>query len=260
VQTQPTVTMTPDNKNPYESDVLVNQYMEFHYGDSYFGVGNYPERCARLCLQATEGLERQKALDLGCAVGRSTFELARAFQRVTGLDLSQKFIDCANRLKETGVLEYSLAVEGEYYLPRTADLSKLQLSSLSDKVEFYREDACFLDERHQDYDLIFAGNLLDRLYDPESFLLSMQRCLHPRGILVISTPYTLLEEFTPRNNWLGKYGENAEYTYAFQGMKKILEPNFELVGPPVDVPFVIRETKRKFQHTIAELSIWKLCD
>lgn len=249
--------MNADSGNPYETDSLVNQYMDFHYGESYFGVENYPKHCARLCVEATKGRSRENALDLGCAVGRSTFELARAFNKVIGLDLSARFIDCANRLKVHGTLDYAVPVEGDHSLARTARLSELQLGDAITRVEFFTGDACSLDERFGDFDLVFAGNLLDRLYDPESFLHSMQARLNPGGILVISSPYTLLEEFTPRENWLAGYGESGEYIRAFEGMKNILEPGFELAKPPVDVPFVIRETQRKFQHTIAELSVWR---
>lgn len=249
--------MTEEPGNPYETDSLVNQYMEFHYGESYFGVENYPEHCARLCVEATEGRSRERALDLGCAVGRSTFELARAFNDVTGVDLSARFIDCANHLKAHGTVDYFVPVEGDYSLPRKVGLSELQLSDTVSRAEFLRGDACSLDDRFGNYDLVFAGNLLDRLYDPESFLRSMHARLNPGGILVISSPYTLLEEFTPRENWLAGYDESGEYIRAFEGMKNILEPSFELAKPPVDVPFIIRETQRKFQHTIAELSVWR---
>ena len=249
--------MNEESGNPYETDALVDQYMEFHYGESYFGVENYPARCARLCIEAAEGLPREKALDLGCAVGRSSFELARAFQDVRGIDLSSRFISCADHLKTHGVLDYSVPVEGDFSLPRTADLAGFQLRDLAARVHFERADASDLDDRHRDYDLIFAGNLLDRLYDPQAFLRSMQGRVRPGGILVISTPYTLLEEFTPKENWLSGYDENGEYIRAFEGMRRILEPAFELAGPPLDVPFVIRETQRKFQHTVAELSVWR---
>jgi len=249
--------MNTEHSNPYETDALVDQYMEFHYGECYFGIENYPEKCARLCVEATEGLPRERALDLGCAVGRSSFELARVFHAVTGLDLSARFIACANHLKAHGTLDYSVPVEGDFSLARTADLSELQLGDTASRVEFHRADASNLDDRHKNYDLVFAGNLLDRLSDPESFLRSMQERLNPGGILVISSPYTLLEEFTPRENWLAEYDTSGEYIRAFEGMRKILEPSFELAKPPVDVPFVIRETQRKFQHTVAELSVWR---
>jgi 2-polyprenyl-3-methyl-5-hydroxy-6-metoxy-1,4-benzoquinol methylase len=34
----------------------------------------------------------QRALDIGCAVGRSSFELARNFKEVVGIDFSHRFV------------------------------------------------------------------------------------------------------------------------------------------------------------------------
>ncbi len=61
--------MNVEYSNPYETDALVDQDMEFHYGQSCFGVADYPATCARLCVEATEGAPCVSALDLGCAVG-----------------------------------------------------------------------------------------------------------------------------------------------------------------------------------------------
>lgn len=241
--------------NPYETDELVAQYMEFHYGDSYFNVENYPEKCAQLCLQLMD--KKGKALDLGCAVGRTTFELARGFNEVVGVDLSARFIECSTQLKEKGSLDYNISNEGELTALRTAQLTDHDLQQIKDKVSFYQEDACNLDSRHKDYDLIFAGNLLDRLNDPKQFLASVQQYLSKEGVLVMSSPYTLLSEYTPRENWLGGFEEAGKRVTVLDGMKKILQPHFQLMAEPMDVPFVIRETQRKFQHTVAQLSSWK---
>jgi len=246
--------------NPYETDELVTQYMEFHYGDSYFNVENYPAKCAQLCLQLIEsekGVATQKALDLGCAVGRTAFELARGFDEVIGVDLSLRFVECAKQLKEKGSLEYSLITEGELVTPCKAELARLNLDQQSNKVQFYQEDACNLSNRHQQYNLIFAGNLLDRLSNPKQFLNSVHSHLVVGGILVMSSPYTLLEEYTPRENWMGGYIETGKVVSVLDGIKEELAPHFVMMNEPIDVPFVIRETRRKFQHTIAELSGWK---
>ena len=50
-------------------------------------------------------------------------------------------------------------------------------------------------------------------------------------------------------------GEN--YT-TLDGLKDLLGVHFELMGEPRDVPFVIRETRRKFQHTLSQMTVWKL--
>ena len=36
-----------------------------------------------------------------------------------------------------------------------------------------------------------------------------------------------------------------------------LDAHFRPVGEPRQVPFVIRETARKYQHTLAEMTVWE---
>ena len=243
--------------NMYETDDLVSQYMAFHYGESHFGVENYPAKCAALCIEGMQDQPREKALDLGCAVGRTTFELARSFDRVTGVDLSSRFIDSANTLKEQGKLGYFHRDEGELGELVQANLEEFGLCKARDKVDFLVEDASALGSHHVDYDLIFAGNLIDRLRDPAGCLGKLHRYLKPGGLLVISSPYTLLTEHTPRAKWIGGFMKDGRQIQVFDGLRSCLEPHFRLDKAPIDVPFVIRETRRKFQHTIAEMSFWR---
>lgn len=60
-------------------------------------ASDFPKKCGDLVLDwaARAGAVRGRALDLGCAVGRSTFELAREYGEVVGIDISQTFIDGA---------------------------------------------------------------------------------------------------------------------------------------------------------------------
>ena len=109
----------------YETDFAVSQYCEAHYGKTYFGVPNFPVRCAAVCFQYTQGRPRLKALDLGCAVGRAAFELAKEFDQVTGIDFSARFVRVALQLKEKGNAFYELVEEGDvvsYHEARLADL------------------------------------------------------------------------------------------------------------------------------------------
>ena len=118
-------------------------------------------------------------------------------------------------------------------------------------------DACNLPEKFTDYDVVFAGNLIDRLYEPETFLALIKDRIRSGGLLVITSPYTWLEEFTEREKWLGGFkAQTGENYTTFEGIRDALQPEFDSAADPVDVPFVIRETKRKFQHTVAELSVW----
>ena len=46
-------------------------------------------------------------------MGRSTFELATAFDEVIGIDLSQAFISKANQLVQDGHSSYRVVIEGD---------------------------------------------------------------------------------------------------------------------------------------------------
>ena len=241
----------------YETDKLLSEYAEFHYGDEYFGVPNFPKALAELAIAAMGGKPAHKALDLGCASGRATFELARHFDRVTGIDFSARFIGQGVQLAGQGVLRYTLTEEGDLVFYKERTLTGLGLDSVKHKVQFYQGDACNLKSLFTGYDLIVAANLIDRLYDPEKLLTSIHLRLNLGGLLMIASPYTWLEEHTKREAWIGGFKRDGESFSTLDGLKKSLGTHFKLVQGPQEVPFVIRETRRKFQHTLSEVTIWE---
>jgi putative 4-mercaptohistidine N1-methyltranferase len=117
-------------------------------------------------------------------------------------------------------------------------------------------DACNLKPRFTGYDLVFAGNLIDRLYDPELFLRDITPRIDAGGLLVLTSPNTWLEDYTPRAKWLGGRREGGEPLTSFDGLSRLLRDSFELLHR-ADIPFVIRETARKHQHSLADLTIWR---
>ena len=248
----------PENLNLYyESDRQLSEYAEFHYGDTYFGVANFPQEMARIALTAMQGKPRRRALDLGCAVGRATFELAREFDHVTGIDFSARFINLGVALAASGSIRYSLVDEGDLLSYYQRDLASLGLDQSRSRVEFMQGDACNLKDHYTDYDLILAANLIDRLYRPMQFLQDVHRRIVPGGLLVIATPWTWLESHTDRENWLGGFKRNGENVTGLDGLKAALAGHFRLLSEPREVPFVIRETRRKFQHTLSQVTVWE---
>ena len=241
----------------YETDTAVAQYCEGHYGGSYFNVPPLAPRLAELCVQYTQGMPRRKALDLGCAVGRSTFELARHFAQVTGIDFSARFIRIALQMKEKGVIHYELVEEGEVVSYHEASLGQFQLERMAAKVDFAQGDAQNLKGQFNDYDLILAANLLDRLGDPRSFLENIHQRLRPGGVLVLASPYTWLEQYTKKDNWLGGYRKNGEPQYTLAAVREILSAHFTALAKPQNLEFVLRETGHKFQHIVTEVTVWQ---
>jgi 5-histidylcysteine sulfoxide synthase/putative 4-mercaptohistidine N1-methyltranferase len=241
----------------YETDRLLSEYAEFHYGDGYFGVPNFPRVLAELAIRAMGDKPKRRALDLGCAAGRASFELARVFDEVTGIDFSARFIGLGVQLAEQGVLRYILADEGELVSYRERRLADLGLDGVRGRVAFFQGDACNLKPVFAGYDLILAANLIDRLYSPTRFLDEVHLRLNPGGVLVIASPYTWLAEHTPREEWIGGFKRDGESVTTLDGLKAHLAPHFRLIQEPLEVPFVIRETRRKFQHTQSEVTVWE---
>ena len=239
----------------YETDALVSQYCEFQYGDTHFGVENFAIACAKIASKYA--INKTKALDLGCATGRATYELAKEFAGVEGIDFSARFVQVGSKLKEDGYVAFNSAEEGELVSHKKVTLEDLNYEGLKQKVSFWQGDACNLKPNFKSYDLVMATNLIDRLYQPRLFLDTIAERLNQDAILVITSPYTWQESSTKKEFWLGGYNdESGKDVKTIDSLKDILGSDFELIGTQ-DVEFVIKETARKYQHTISELSVWK---
>ncbi|MES2661677.1 MAG: 5-histidylcysteine sulfoxide synthase [Pseudomonadota bacterium] len=253
------ITDTPVNNDNifYETDQQLSEYAEFHYGDEYYGVSNYPKSLIQLAMQNLQDKPRLKALDLGCATGRASFELSQYFDEVTGIDFSARFINLCIQMRDQGIVRYSLIEEGQLVSYKTRSLTGLNLEKKLSKIEFFQNDACNLATQFTNYDFILAANLIDRLYQPADFLAHIHERLNIGGVLMITSPYTWLETHTRPEHWLGGFKKDGENVTTLDTMKMILAKHFRLINQPKDVPFVIRETRRKFQHSIAEVTLWE---
>ena len=88
----------------YETDAQLNEYLVFHYASLEqtlpwdFGPRQAFGFHARLaqCIDVAKLPANSRALDLGCAVGRTSFELSRFCSQVIGIDFSHAFIDVNN--------------------------------------------------------------------------------------------------------------------------------------------------------------------
>ncbi|WP_457749910.1 5-histidylcysteine sulfoxide synthase [Sulfurimonas sp.] len=244
-----------EREDIYESDALVSQYCEFQYGDTHFGVENFAIACAKIASKYATNTT--KALDLGCATGRASFELAKYFDAVEGIDFSVRFVSVGSKLKEKGYVAFSSKEEGELTVNKKVTLKDLGYENLAQKVSFWQGDACNLKPNFKAYDVIMATNLIDRLYNPRLFLDTIDERLNDDGILMLTSPYTWQESSTKKEFWLGGYkDEQGKEVKTIESLKNILEEKFTLLHVE-DLEFVIQETARKYQHTIAQVSVWK---
>ena len=246
----------------YESDKLLAEYLLFHYGTDAevlpydFGPREalgYPARCVREFFNTVRLPANARALDLGCAVGRSTFELARHFSEVIGIDFSQRFIGAAEVLQRSGSLEYLRTEEGTL---ATRCVATVPEKIDRGRVRFETGDAMDLRDGLGCFDAVLLANLIDRLAEPARCLARLPALVAPGGQLVIASPYTWLEEFTPRARWVGGFERDGQAVTTGEGLHAALDPHFTFITAK-DLPFLIREHARKFQWSVAEATLWR---
>lgn len=245
----------------YETERALSEYLLFHYGLSAqtmpwsFGpvtALNYPARCVSECLDTVRLPAQARALDLGCAVGRATFELARHCSEVIGIDYSQRFIEVASHLQQHGSTSYAYAEEGLLTTRATAEVTA---EIDRQRVTFEQGDAEALRPDLGQFDVVLMANLVDRLRDPSRCLSALPSLLRTRGQLILTTPCTWLDDYTPRSHWLGGFEQDGRLVRTLATLQAVLEPQFTLVRT-LDMPFVIREHARKFQWSVAQATVW----
>ena len=238
----------------YESDKVLAEYLLFHFGtpeeiltpDRSWPAGMHEALgfTSRTVAHFSPGTVTN-GLDLGCAVGRSAFEMARNCQNVLGIDFSHAFINAADRLRRGELIAYDRCEEAsvvthlEARQPEGIDAAKLS---------FQQGDAMNLPADLGSFDRVHAANLVCRLPEPMRLLGRLSELVKPGGELVMATPCTWLEEFTPPGNW--------PVGGTFEWLQATLAASFTLLRR-ADEPFLIRETARKFQWTTALVTVWQ---
>ena len=251
----------------YDTDELVNQYLLFHFGSQaeqqdealakrieFPSVVNLIDRTVELMNQFAP--RRLRALDLGCAVGRSTFELARTFDSVVGLDYSDAFIDAAEHLRQQRSMEYKRWDTGAHHTRLKASIDE---RIDRERIGFVQGDAANLAgapmvQNNEQYDAILLSNLMCRLSAPAHCLQQFtesDRYLKSGGILVISSPNTWMAQYTDPANFL----DGADSAETLAALGECL-PGFELLHEE-DLPFMIREHRRKYEYIVAQVSVWR---
>lgn len=238
----------------YESDQLLAEYLLFHFGSREeilpssrqwpAGMVDALDFAVRTPAHFSPGLVG-RGLDLGCAVGRSAFEMSKNCTEVLGIDFSLAFIQAAEALRSGGSLTYQRKEEA-------AEATSLEAcfpqGIHADRIRFSQGDAMHLPEDLGHFDRVHAANLLCRLTQPQLLLERLPELVKSGGELVLATPCTWLKEFTPPENW--PQGGTLAW------LKDSLGPTFELVRE-TDEAFLIRETARKFQWTSSMVTVWR---
>ena len=277
--------------NVYESTASLDMYLGLHY--PYSGQGEnippiiphsnspehalfFPHRVAQLVTRLLSSSKDNdanphpanfsRALDVGCAVGGASFELAKSFDHVDAFDFSHNFVNAAKQMQNNPELvNFNIPLEGDIHETVAAIHDPQVDARVRSKVTFFQGDACDMDRMQEEgvlqtYDGVLMSNLLCRLPNPRACLNSLPRLVNPGGVVVLVTPFTWLEEFTDRSEWLGGYYDDqndSQAVWSKDGLEKIMSQNgFECIHDE-DIPLLIREHARKYQYIVSRGTGWR---
>ena len=185
-------------QNRYETLPVLSSYLWSHYGDllgDEFATDAYV-RWAEFMNQ-NSGL----CIDTGSAVGRFSFEMAKKFDFVVGLDNSLNFIRSSRGLMMQRGAELALAEEG--VLTRRERLIFPE-DWQTDNLEFIMGDAQALPFRSQGFSGVTSLNVVDKVPKPMTHLSEINRVARRKEAqLLFSDPFSWSTDVAPEEHWLG---------------------------------------------------------
>jgi len=268
-----------DETNVYETTQLVDQYLGLHFPASGVAEGvapilghasspehalAFPQRVSRLLTSLEPKRTTGRVLDLGCAVGGGSFELASSgmFDEVVGIDFSKAFIDAAEGMRQGQKMRFILPVEGSIEQEVTAAMEPNVDAAALARVSFQVGDACKLVENSAalgKFDGVVLANLLCRLPEPVACLDGLSAIINPGGVAVIVTPFSWLEQYTHKSKWLGGFPDpvSGEPIHSKEVLRAEMEKRGFVKIHEEQMPLVIREHQRKYQYIVSEATAWR---
>ncbi len=175
---------------------------------------------ARLLAMAGHRKGLQRIIDLGCAAGRTSFDLAdhAPGALVLGLDSNLALLRLARGVCMRGDVRYGRRRIGIVYDQRriAADLPG------RDRVDFWACDALALPFAPAAADLTVALNLLDCVAEPQRLLAELARIVRPGGVILLATPFDWSTRATPVETWIGGHSQRGRDGGAGEVFLKVL--------------------------------------
>jgi SAM-dependent methyltransferase len=176
-------------------------------------------RCLERGLTLAGSPRDAPVIDVGCAVGRSSFALAAHVDGlVLGVDLSVPMLRLAQGVLREGVVRYPRRRVGVVYDAREFAAS----FPGSERVDFWACDALALPFPDGAFAQAMALNVLDCVASPLALLGELARVLRGGARAVLSTPYDWSPAATAPQAWIGGHSQRADDAGASEPMLRRL--------------------------------------
>lgn len=211
-------------------------------------------------LELAPPLPAGPALDAGCAVGRTSFELAarRPGELVLGIDTHLSMLRVASRALRQGVMRYPRKRVGLVYDRREFPVALPG----AERVDFWCCDATALPFAPGTFALAASLHVVDCISSPVDHLAALGRALRPGGVAVIAAPYDWSLAATPLERWLGGHSQRAPHEGSSEAaLRNVLTGEnarrlgLELVAERPDVPWAVRMNARSVVTYSAHLVV-----
>lgn len=214
----------------YNSEMMVSSYIWSHFSEFFNGTG------------ATDAYRKWAsfftpkdgpAIDIGCAVGRLSFELSKTHTRVVGIDTSLAFVKNARKLLTRRALEGELVVEGNIVQKVSCDLAG---QWDFENVEFVVADALALPFPREFFATASSINILEKVPEPMRHLAEVDRVLRKAdSMFVFSDPFSWDASVSRPDKWLGGRNRGKFKGRGMDVMKRLFSGEENVFQPPLAI-------------------------
>ncbi len=210
----------------YEMPAVLSSYLWSHFGDLL------PDRQASDAYARWADLVQPHTgfcLDIGAAVGRFSFEMARKCDFVVGLDNSRTFIRTARELLRHRRKTLMLPDEGQLYLEVELPFPD---GWRTDNMEFIIGDAQALPFRSHFFSSVASLNMVDKLTRPLAHLQESSRVAKDKDAqFLLSDPFSWSAEAASEDRWLGGLADGPFAGHGLDNIIALLREGRKLPGP-----------------------------
>jgi SAM-dependent methyltransferase/uncharacterized protein YbaR (Trm112 family) len=215
--------------SPYD---LLRQHTGM-YADDHYRAGS-----AASVIEDIDAGNGGPLLDIGCATGGTTFQLARKSGAMTlGIDLNFAMLRVASRVLREGRVRYARRRIGVVY-DRRDEMIEMPAREL---VDFWCCDAGALPFADAIAATAASVNVIDCNTSPQQSIAELARVVRPGGLAIISTPYDWSPSATPYENWIGGHSQRGPHAGAAEPLlRDLIAEHFTIEREETDVPWRVR--------------------
>ena len=209
---------------------------------SIYAAGHYEsDATASLLLCGAADLGGGPILDIGCAVGGTTFALASRFKQLTlGIDLNFAMLRVAARALREGRVTYARRRVGLVY-----DRREVELDVDRNLVDFWCCDATALPFADATFGLAASLNVVDIVPSPREAIAECARVLRAGGSVLLATPYDWTPTATNVEQWIGGHSQRGDHRGASEPqLRALMSEHLEIVRDEERVPWRLRMHER----------------